>query len=280
MDVRITRRTLQVVLGLVWLLDGALQFQPFMLGTGFARQVIAPGGAGQPDFVAIPVRWAAHMVAANPVAWDVPFALTQVLIGVGLLVPRTARLALAASIPWALAVWFLGEGLSGLAGGNASLRTGAPGAALLYAVLALAAWQRRDASIEAPASWLPLAWAVLWVGAAVLDAIPGRSADAPVVVAEALIGLAALHSRTRIVGVAAGFAAALTIWAVAQDFGQLTSGRATDPNTAPIIALMAVAVLGSRRTRLFTSPARASLGIGAPVHRPVVAARARREAPR
>jgi hypothetical protein len=278
MDERITRRTLQVVLGLVWLLDGALQLQPFMLGTGFARQVIAPGGAGQPDFVALPVRWAAHMVAANPVAWDVPFALTQVLLGVGLLIPRTARLALAASIPWALGVWFFGEGLSGLAGGNASLRTGAPGAALLYAVLALAAWPRRDRSIEAPAPWLPLAWAVLWVGAAVLDATSRGSAL--LVVAEALIGLAALHSRTRIVGVAAGFAAALAIWAVAQDFGQLTSGRATDPNTAPIIALMAVAVLGSRRARLFTSPARASLAIVAPVHRPVVAARARREAPR
>jgi hypothetical protein len=278
MDVRITRRTLQIALGLVWLLDGALQLQPFMLGTGFARRVIAPGGAGQPDFVAIPVRWAAHLVAANPVAWDVPFALTQVLLGVGLLVPRTARLALAASIPWALGVWFFGEGLSGLAGGNASLRTGAPGAALLYGILALAAWPRRDPSLEAPASWLPLAWAVLWVGAALLDAIPGQSAGAPVVIAESLIGLAALHPKTRTVGVAAGFAAALAIWAVAQDFGQLTSGRATDPNTAPIIALMAVAVWGCRRS--LTSPARASLALGPPAHRPVPAARARREAPR
>jgi hypothetical protein len=280
MDVRITRRALQIALGLVWLLDGALQLQPFMLGTGFARQVIAPGGAGQPDLVAIPIRWAADVIAANPVAWDVPFALTQVLLGVGLLVPRTARLALAASIPWALGVWFFGEGMSGLAGGDASLRTGAPGAALLYGVLALAAWPRRDPSIEAPAPWLPLAWAVLWVGAAVLDAITGRSGGALLVVAEALIGLAALHPRTRTVGVAAGFACALVIWAVAQDFGQLTSGRATDPNTAPIIAMMAVAVWGCRRSRPVTSPARASLALGAPVQRPVPTARARREAPR
>jgi hypothetical protein len=217
------------------------------------------------------------VIAANPVAWDVPFALTQVLLGVGLLVPRTARLALAASIPWALGVWFFGEGLSGLGSGNASLSTGAPGAALLYAVLALAAWPRRDPSLEAPAAWLPLAWAVLWVGAAVLDATRGRGAGVLPVVAEALIGLAALHPRTRTVGAAAGFACALVIWAVAQDFGQLTSGRATDPNTAPIIALMAVAVLGSRRSRLFTSPARASLAIGAPARSPVAVPQAQRE---
>ncbi|MDX6511391.1 MAG: hypothetical protein QOE36_895, partial [Gaiellaceae bacterium] len=113
--VGVTRRTLQVVLGLFWLLDGALQLQPFMLGTGFARQVIAPLAAGQPHFVAGPVHWAANLVAAHPVAWDVPFAAVQLLIGLGLLAPRTARLALAASLPWALGVWFFGEGLSGLA---------------------------------------------------------------------------------------------------------------------------------------------------------------------
>ena len=73
------------------------------------------------------------MIAAHPVAWDVPFAVVQLLIGLGLLVPHTARLALAASLPWSLGVWFFGEGLSGLAGGHASLLTvtGAPGSALL-----------------------------------------------------------------------------------------------------------------------------------------------------
>jgi hypothetical protein len=71
------------------------------------------------------------------------------------------KLALAASIPWSFGVWFLGEGLSGLANGHASLLTGAPGSVLLYDVLALTAWPRRDPSQEAPARWLPLAWAVL-----------------------------------------------------------------------------------------------------------------------
>jgi hypothetical protein len=279
-DVRITRRDLQIALGLLWLLDGGLQLQPFMLGTGFARQVIAPTAAGQPDFVAGPVEWGASMIAAHPVAWDVPFAAAQLLIGLGLLVPRTARPALAASIPWSLGVWFFGEGLAGLASGHASLLTGAPGAALLYGVLALAAWPRRDPWHEAPARWVPVAWAILWVGGAIFQALPGQNTGTAVasgapgwlgrldtwvagwttrqgtavvvalVVAEALIGLAALHSRSRGPAVAAGFVLALAIWVVGQDFGQLYSGQATDPNAAPLIGLMGLAILGGRRARV------------------------------
>jgi hypothetical protein len=130
----VTRRHLQVALGLLWLLDGALQAQPFMFTSGFATQVIAAAGQGQPGFVSAPVHWVSTVIAAHPVAWNVPFAAIQLMLGVGLLVPRTARLALAASIGWALGVWYLGEGLGGLASGHASLITGAPGSAVLYAV--------------------------------------------------------------------------------------------------------------------------------------------------
>jgi hypothetical protein len=277
-NLRITRRHLQIALGLLWLLDGALQLQPFMLRTSFARQVLDPVAAGQPHFVAGPVHWAANLIAAHPVAWDVPFAAIQLLIGLGLLFPRTAKLALAASIPWSLGVWFFGEGLSGLASGHASLLTGAPGSVFLYGLLALAAWPRRDPSQEAPASWLLAAWAVLWVGGAIFQALPGQNTGADVagaintgapgwpgrldasvagwitrhgtlvvvalVVVEALIGLGALYRRSRGPAVAAGLVLALAIWVIGQDFGLLYTGQATDPNTALVIALMAVAILG------------------------------------
>jgi hypothetical protein len=125
-----TRRHLQVALGLLWLLDGALQAQAYMFTRGFATQVIAGAGQGQPGFVSAPIHWASTIIAAHPVVWNVPFAGFQLLLGVGLLVPRTARVTLAASIAWALGVWYLGEGLGGLASGHASLITGAPGSAL------------------------------------------------------------------------------------------------------------------------------------------------------
>jgi hypothetical protein len=278
-----TRRHLQVALGLLWLLDGVLQAQPFMFTRGFATQVIAAAGQGQPGFVAGPIDWVVTVIAAHPVASNVPFAAIQLLLGVGLLMPRTARLALAASIAWALGVWYLGEGLSGMASGHASLITGAPGSALLYAVLAAAAWPRREGSREGPAAWLPVAWAVVWVGAAVFQALPSQNSGTAIasaltagtdgapawlasldnsvgawvahhgvlvvtllVITEALIGVGALARRTRVPAVAFGLALTLAIWVLGQDLGALYTGQATDPNTGPLLALMAIALLAGR----------------------------------
>jgi hypothetical protein len=248
---RVTRRHLQVALGLLWLLDGVLQAQPFMFTRACATQVIAPAGQGQPGFVSVPVHWVSTVIAAHPVAWNLPFVGVQLLLGVGLLVRRTARLTLAASIVWALGVWYLAEGLGGLASGHASLITGAPGSALVYAILAAAAWPRRDASSEGPAPWLPFAWAVLWAGAAVYQAMPGQAPGlAPLVgpllvVAEYLIGVGALWRRTRKAAVSLGLALTVVFWVFGQQFGQLFSGQATDPNSGPLIALMAIALLAA-----------------------------------
>jgi hypothetical protein len=281
-----TRRHLQVALGLLWLLAGVLQMQRFMFTSGFATQVIAPAGQGQPDFVSAPVHWVSTAIAAHPVAWNVPFAGIQLLLGVGLLLPRTARLALAASIPWALGVWYLGEGFYGLAGGHASMITGAPGSALVYAILAAAAWPRRDASREGPAPWLPYAWAVLWVGAALLQVLPGQNSGGAVAkaftagtsgapgwlvdltssaggwaadhgllavillaAALALIGLGVLTPRTRVPALVLGLALTLDFWVLGQHLGGVYTGRATDPNTGPGLALMAIALLAGRGVR-------------------------------
>lgn len=43
----LTRRGLQIVLGLLWLCDAALQFQPFMFGPGFASDVLGEAADGQ-----------------------------------------------------------------------------------------------------------------------------------------------------------------------------------------------------------------------------------------
>jgi hypothetical protein len=284
----LTRRHLQIALGVLWLLDGALQAQPYMFTRGFGQQIIAPTGLGQPGFVSGPVHLGATIIAAHPVAWNVLFAGVQLLVGVGLLVRRTSRVALAASIAWALGVWYLGEGLSGLASGQASLLAGAPGSALLYAVLGAAAWPRAGRSDPVPASWLLPAWAFLWIAAAGYQLLPSQATGSAVagwltssataaphwlaridislatwvthhgalavgVIAAVylLIGIGGMSRRSRPWALAAGLIVSIAIWVFGQDLGQLYSGRATDPNSAPLIALMAVVLLaGPRRAAI------------------------------
>jgi len=189
---RVTRRGIQIALGLLWILDGILQLQPAMLTPRFATQVIAPAGEGQPAFVAWPVQTAARVIGHQPVLADLAFAVVQLALGTGLLNPRTARRALAASVGWALAVWYLGEGLGGLFGGGASLLTGAPGAALVYAVVAAAAAPpragRAGASDGRPARWTAAAWAALWIGGAVLQLLPGSDTNDTVAMSVAMTG--------------------------------------------------------------------------------------------
>jgi len=162
-----------------WLLDGALQLQPAMFTARFARQVVAPAAAGQPGWVAWPALHSAHLIASHPVVSDLGFALVQLALGLFLLVPRTARAALLASMAWAAGVWAVGEGFGGIAGGTASALTGAPGAALLYAVLAVAAWPEDARSSDGgPAgpvgAWFAGAWAALWVALGLSALLPAN----------------------------------------------------------------------------------------------------------
>jgi hypothetical protein len=184
----ITRRHVQIGLGVLWLLDGLLQLQPYMFTSRFASQVIAPTATGQPGWVSWPVHHGAQVIGSHPVPADVVFAGVQLALGVGFLVRRTVRTAAVASVLWAIGVWFLGEGLGGLAGGTASFLTGGPGAAVLYAVLALAAWPAgsgtreddRDDRPEPVASWFPLAWSAIWVDAALMTLLPANRSAAAV----------------------------------------------------------------------------------------------------
>jgi hypothetical protein len=90
--------------------------------------------------IAGPITWSAGLMARHIVVYNALFASIQLLLAVGLLYRPTAKAALAASIPWALGVWWIGEGLGGLPAGAGNPLTGAPGAAALYVFLALLAW--------------------------------------------------------------------------------------------------------------------------------------------
>ena len=141
----ITRRGLRITLGLIWLLDGALQFQSFMYSQGFLKEVIEPSAAGQPAWIGKPIISAAHFAGGNLTLWNTLFALVQIGIGLGLLFRRTARPALVLSFAWAFVVWWFGEGFGMIFMGMASPLTGAPGAVLLYGLIGLLVWPNDEA---------------------------------------------------------------------------------------------------------------------------------------
>ena len=146
------RRGLQIALGMAWLLDAALQYQPYMFSRSFVTDVLAPAGMGNPAVLADPAAWAARIIGHDVVAWNAAFATIQLALAAGLLWRRTARAALAGTIGWALAVWLLAEGAGGVLSGMRGMAnpiTGAPGAAVLYALLALLIWPGRAAGNSA-----------------------------------------------------------------------------------------------------------------------------------
>jgi cytochrome oxidase Cu insertion factor (SCO1/SenC/PrrC family) len=169
-----SRRAYQTALGLLWLLDGALQFQPFMYSNGFIAQLKA-NASGQPGWLADSINWAADVAHSNLVVFNTLFALIQVAIGLGLLYRRTARPALALSIVWALAVWWFGEGFGMVFAGTASPLNGAPGAAVLYALLAVLVWPSARPGGLLSARGARAAWAALWLAMAYLWLLPSNS---------------------------------------------------------------------------------------------------------
>jgi hypothetical protein len=284
----LTRRGVQIGLGIVWVLDGLLQMQPYMFTTNFARQIVAPTAQGQPTWVGEPINFFVNIIAAHPAALNAVFAVIQLALGVGFLFPRLVRPAIVGSVAWSAALWWFSEGFGGILGGRTSMVTGAPGAVLLYAVLALAAWplahrgSPTSAAQERVAGWLPAAWAVLWVGGAVLQVLPGQrgtaalidevgstagvpgwladlhqgAADAlghggsapfvTLVAVMALVGLGGLGGRRwRVAAATVGAVVAIAFWVLGENVGQLFSSQATDPNTGPVIMLMAMALIGT-----------------------------------
>ena len=271
-------RRVQTVLGLLWLLDGGLQFQSFMYSRGFVR-MIAGGAAGQPGWLHDSIMWGARFANGDIGAWNTLFALTQVALGFGILYRPTTKLALGGSLLWSLNVWWMGEAFGMLFMNMAQPLTGAPGAVLIYALIALLAWPSgrpggvfgvRGAKTMWCALWLVMAW--LWLLApnssahATQSALttfptgihPLNSLQSTLATAAGGHGLlialvfAALSAAIAI-GVAAGWHARgflwaaivmnLVFWVIPQGLGGIFAGGATDLNSGPLFALLAAAML-------------------------------------
>ncbi|HEY1640024.1 MAG TPA: hypothetical protein VGG35_05005 [Streptosporangiaceae bacterium] len=182
------RRWLQLALAALWVLDAVLQYQPVMFTRGFG-QMLAGAGAGNPAVVAEPIRWAAGIVEHNPAWTNASFATIQLALGLGIAWRPVIRLALAGSVIWSVAVWWFGEGLGGVLTPAASPLGEAPGAVILYALLAVLLWPAADRAAGRGSSFVaagPLgpgvaraAWVVLWGSLAYFAVLPAsRGAQA------------------------------------------------------------------------------------------------------
>jgi hypothetical protein len=285
-----TRRALQLGLAAIWLLDGVLQYQPFMYTKAFA-QLLAGTAAGNPSVIARPITWDANLVQHHLVLMNTIFATIQLLLGLGIAFRPTVRIALAASIAWSVGVWWFGEGLGGVLIGGASPLNGAPGAVIIYALLAVLLWPA-DRGTSAPfvaarAVGVHLAralWLVFWLSEAYFALIPANRAPQAVnaMIADMEGGepgwLAAIQrggaSLTANQGLAASvvlavalvliaigvylpqpfakatlvlaIVVAVVIWVVAQALGGILASGATDPNSGPLLVLLALAYWPAR----------------------------------
>jgi len=172
-----------VGLGLLWLVDACLQAQPEQFSPRFALS-LEENAMAQPGRLGQVIVSTGRLLGSEVRFWNLTFVAAQVALASLILVRRTRGLGLAASIPWALLIWMFGEGLGGLLTGFAMLPTGAPGAALLYAVLAgvcIAERRRRLLPGQDPRDpgvatrRLEHVWSAVWLGGAVLQALPVNS---------------------------------------------------------------------------------------------------------
>ncbi len=164
------RRALQLVLATIWLLDGILQLQSFFFTKSFGLQMISGMSSGNPSVIARPISWSGTIIGHHSVLTDTVFAVVQCCIGFAIAWRPTVKIGLAVSIAWAVGVWWVGEGLGGVVNGTANPVNGAPGAVMIYALLAVLLWPsdrtgERAPFIAARAVGAPIAkglWLVLW----------------------------------------------------------------------------------------------------------------------
>ncbi len=181
------RRTLQVALGVVWLIDAALQYQPYMFTRGFVTNALESAAPGNPWLLYRPMIWVDQFMIHDIAWWNVLYATVQLLIALGLFWRPTVRWALGTSVAWGLAVWWLAEGFGGVFSGSSPL-AGEPGAVLLYVVVAVLVWPPREdrggTSLAQRGPWgargATALWALLWTDFAVYFLLPtNRSPQGP-----------------------------------------------------------------------------------------------------
>jgi hypothetical protein len=169
----VTRRGVRIILGVLWLVDAALQAAPALFTADWWRGDLAQSVMGEPLPINRSIFWAVDIIAAHPAAWNTAFVAVQALLGLALIIGRFERTAIVVSIGYGLGIWWVGEGFGGLPTGFALLAAGSPGPVVFYLLLGLLAWPRRGADGSEPRLTIDptaglVGWALVWAGQAVL----------------------------------------------------------------------------------------------------------------
>ncbi len=140
----LSRRSLQIALGVVWTFDGLLKFQPALFKPAFVDNVIRPMAIGQPTLVASTINHMANFLSHEATMWVAVFGLVEIAIGAAMLSRRTVKPALVASFIWGGGIYLFGEGFGMVLTGHTSPLAGAPGAVCFYLLLGVMVWPRED----------------------------------------------------------------------------------------------------------------------------------------
>lgn len=180
----VARRILLYGLAAYWLIAGALQAQPDMFTTDFYAwypanvmpSMLQLTAIDQPLWLQTVIKFGGSVWGQHPVFFNISAIILQLALGTAILVGmryRWVQVPLIVSMVWAVAVWIFGEGMGDIVSGGASYFDGAPGPALVAAILAIVAMF--------PRSWwtgygvgrkLDFSLAIFWLVMAVLQAWP------------------------------------------------------------------------------------------------------------
>jgi hypothetical protein len=101
--------TVRIVFGVIWLVDGLLEWQPADFHN--LLQLITAVGQGQPAPLAAVINVGQAVVAINPILANALLAALETAIGLSLITNTLSRWALRISLPLATVIWVFGQGL-------------------------------------------------------------------------------------------------------------------------------------------------------------------------
>jgi cytochrome oxidase Cu insertion factor (SCO1/SenC/PrrC family) len=208
------RTYLRIAFGVIWVIDGILQFQVSM-PLGLGNLVVAPTANGTPSWLHSLIEHGVLIWNNHPIALADGAAWIQVGIGVLLVVSNAGvgRVAAVVSVGWAALIWLVGNGAGGIFAQGNNFLFGWPGATFFYVIAGVwLALEPRNFSERFSRITLRI-MSLVFVGAIVLQVLPSRgfwhggNANALTTMSQSMDTLAQPHwlsSIVRQVGVLAG----------------------------------------------------------------------------